>query len=220
MRRAVLFDLDGTLTDPVVGITRSLAHALVTLGRVPPPADAMRWCIGPPLRTVLRDLLETDDPETIEAAVDAYRSRYAAVGKFENVLVDGIPAALEKVRAEADYVAVATSKLKTYAADIVGHFGLAHVFDAVHGSELDGANAVKRDLIRHILSTETLEAAATVMVGDRSHDVVGASANAVSTIGVRWGYAAPGELETAGAMAIAEMPGQLPYLVEAAYRDR
>lgn len=213
---AVLFDLDGTLTDPFPGITRCIDHALVRLGRVSPPADSLRWCIGPPLRSSFRVLLDTEDDATLDEAVRLYRERYGRLGKFENALIEGIPAVVARLHGEGAYLCVATSKLKTYAGDIVEHFGLCDWFHVVHGSELDGRNSAKAELIGHILATEGIDARRTVMIGDRSHDVVGAAAHDIPTIGVGWGYAEPGELEEAGAFAVAWQPSELPALVAAA----
>jgi phosphoglycolate phosphatase len=109
---------------------------------------------------------------------------------------------------------VATSKPKSYTLDILDHFDLARHFDAVHGSELDGRNADKADLIRHILRHEGIAPDRAVMIGDRSHDVVGAKANKVASIGVLWGYGDRAELEGAGASLIAQRPEDLPAHVE------
>jgi phosphoglycolate phosphatase len=214
----VLFDLDGTLTDPFLGITRSIDHAMARLGRPAPAAEELRWCIGPPLKTSFAVLLESEDPTLLDAAVGHYRERYAAVGKFENRLIDGIPAALSELRARGASLWVATSKLETYAAEIVAHFGLMPHFGGVHGSQADGRNSSKAELIGHILASEGLDPTRCVMVGDRSHDVAGAAAHGIPTVGVGWGYAAPGELEAAGAAAIATSPGEVPGLIAAALR--
>jgi phosphoglycolate phosphatase len=114
------------------------------------------------------------------------------------------------------YLSVATSKLKTFAGEIIDHFDLRRYFAAVHGSELDGSNAVKADLIAHILSTENIDASQAVMIGDRSHDVVGARANGVASIGVLWGYGDRQELLDAGANHIASSPSDLPRLITVA----
>ena len=110
-------------------------------------------------------------------------------------------------------MAVATSKLESFAVDIVGHFGLARHFEAVHGSRPDGGNADKTVLLDHILRQMTLDAGRTIMIGDRSHDVIGAKANGVACVGVLWGYGDRAELEGAGASAIATLPAELPDLV-------
>ena len=215
---SVLFDLDGTLTDPFVGITRSIDHALVKLGRLSPAADDLRWCIGPPLKTSFAVLLDTEDHVLLDAAVEHYRERYSAVGKFENTLIDGIPAILAELDAGGVSMWVATSKLEISAVEIVDHFGLAPHFRAVHGAKPDGRHADKHDLVGHILTAEGIRPDRAVMVGDRSHDVLAAAAHGIPTVGVSWGYGAPGELEAAGAMSIAEVPSQVPGLVVAACR--
>jgi phosphoglycolate phosphatase len=219
-RPAVLFDLDGTLTDPFVGITRSLAYALEKLGRTAPAADDLRWCIGPPIQSSFAVLLETEDAAVIGEGVRLYRERYAAIGKFENTLIEGIPDVLSELAGDGYFLAVATSKLKTYAGEIIDHFDLRRYFQTVHGPELDGRNSVKSELIAHILTAEPIEARRTVMIGDRSHDVAGANANGVSAIGVLWGYGDRQELETAGAARIvastAELRGAIAALLHPA----
>jgi phosphoglycolate phosphatase len=213
-RPAVLFDLDGTMTDPFEGITRSIQYALEKLGRIAPAADDLRWCIGPPLTEGFKVLLETEDAAAIGRAIQLYRERYTTVGKFENRVIDGIPQTLEGF-ADAGYrLIVATSKPRSYTLDILDHFDLARHLDAVHGSELDGRNSDKADLIRHIVRQEAVESAAATMIGDRLHDIVGANANGIASIGVLWGYGDRAELEGAGAGRIAERPEDLPALVE------
>ncbi len=206
-RQAVLFDLDGTLTDPFVGITRSLGYALEKLGRIV-PAD-LRWCIGPPIQSSFAVLLETEDAAMIGEGVRLYRERYSAIGKFENTLIEGIPDALAELVTDGFFLAVATSKLKSYASETIDHFDLRRYFNVVHGSELDGQNSVKADLIAHILAAEPIDAARTVMVGDRLHDIVGASANGLAAIGVLWGYGGRQELESSGAARIVGRPAEL-----------
>jgi phosphoglycolate phosphatase len=213
-RPAVLFDLDGTMTDPFEGITRSIQYALEKLGRIAPAADDLRWCIGPPLTEGFKVLLGTEDAAAIGRAIQFYRERYTTVGKFENRVIDGIPQTLEGF-ADAGYrLIVATSKPRSYTLDILDHFDLARHLDAVHGSELDGRNSDKADLIRHIVRQEAVESAAATMIGDRLHDIVGANANEIASIGVLWGYGDRAELEGAGAGRIAEQPEDLPALVE------
>jgi phosphoglycolate phosphatase len=213
-RPALLFDLDGTMTDPFEGITGSIRYALEKLGRVAPVADDLRWCIGPPLVHAFKVLLETEDETLAGQGVLFYRERYIAIGKFENRVIDGIPQTLEMLADTGYRLVVATSKPKSYTLDILDHFDLARHFDAVHGSELDGRNADKADLIRHILRHEGIAPDRAVMIGDRSHDVVGAKANKVASIGVLWGYGDRAELEGAGASLIAQRPEDLPAHVE------
>lgn len=210
---ALLFDLDGTLTDPFVGISRCIAFAMARLDRPCPPVEELRWCIGPPLRSIFAKLLETQDAALIDAGVFHYRERYATLGKFENTLVPGIKETLELLSSQGLRMAVATSKLESFAIDIIRHFGLARHFEAVHGSRPDGGNADKTALLDHILRQTPLDPRRTIMIGDRSHDVVGARANGVTTIGVLWGYGDRSELEEAGAAVLAATPGELPGLI-------
>jgi len=219
-RPALLFDLDGTLTDPFVGITRSVQYAMEKLGRAVPLADDLRWCIGPPLRVGFARLLDTTDEVAMDEGVRLYRERYSTIGKFENVLISGIPETLAALVDQGYFLSVATSKLKTYAGDIIDHLDLRQYFQALHGSELDGRNSAKGDLVGHILATERIEPANAIMIGDRSHDIVGASANGVASIGVLWGYGDLAELTAAGATAIAAKPSELPGIVSEVLRIR
>lgn len=203
----ILFDLDGTLTDPREGIVACIRHALSTLGQ-PVPADAeLVKLIGPPLQDSFRELLGSVGD--VDAAVAAYRDRFAAVGMFENAVFEGIPQAMESLLARGTRLFVATSKPRVYAERILGHFGLAEYFSAVYGSELDGRLTDKAELIAHALAASGLSAADTVMVGDRRHDMVGAVANGVFPVGVLWGYGSREELTAAGAEWLFERPGEL-----------
>ncbi|MCX7304741.1 MAG: HAD hydrolase-like protein [Hyphomicrobiales bacterium] len=208
---SILFDLDGTLTDPFTGITRSLQHALRAMGLEPPAPEELRRYIGPPLQATFLDILG-DDGQAADA-LGHYRQRYGEVGKFENELIPGVVDALEALSEEGYAMFVATSKLETYSLDIIDHFGLARFFRTVHGSALDGSRADKGELIRHILDAEGLDATRTVMIGDRLHDAHGAAKNDVPAIGVLWGFGDRSELEGAGVAHIAASPAELPDLV-------
>lgn len=211
--RAVLFDLDGTLTDPKPGITECIRHALSGLGRTPPPADELLWCIGPPLLRSFATLLDTDDPALTAGALALYRERFGTVGLYENALYPGIPEAVAAVRAAGCATYVATSKPHVYATRIVEHFALTPLFDRVYGSELDGTRVDKGDLIAHALAEERLDPTRVVMVGDREHDAIGARRCGVRTIGVRYGYGSEAELRASGVDRIAAAPGDIPSLV-------
>ncbi len=215
----LLFDLDGTLTDPFVGITRSIGHAMERMGRLVPDPETLRWCIGPPLKNAFRVLLDTDDGAMIDTAVGFYRERYSAVGKFENVMIEGMSQALDELRDASFDMVVATSKLESYAKDIVDHFGLRPYFSAVHGSRHDGSNSAKSDLIGHILTGSMVGPKRSLMIGDRSHDMVGAAANGVAGVGVLWGFGDHDELTTAGAAAVAAAPHELPDIIRRLLAD-
>jgi phosphoglycolate phosphatase len=211
MLGSVLFDLDGTLTNPFTGITNSMQHALREVGLEPPLVEQLRRYIGPPLQVTFREILG-DDARAAEA-LGFYRQRYGEVGKFENELIPGVVEAVQTLSDSGYKLFVATSKLETYSIDIIDHFGLAPFFHRVHGSALDGSRADKGELIRHILETEGLDPAQTVMIGDRLHDVLGAAMNDVRTIGVLWGFGDREELEGAGAARIAASPDELSEMV-------
>ena len=211
MQGTVLFDLDGTLMDPFIGITSSMQHALRQMGREPPPQQALRRHIGPPLQAAFVEML--GDEAMATEAVGYYRQRYGEVGKFENELIPGIEDVLQTMTDAGHTLFVATSKLETYSLDIIDHFGLTRFFRRVHGSALDGSRADKGELIRHILDAEGLDSSRTVMIGDRLHDAHGAARNDVRVIGVLWGFGDRAELEGAGAARIAASPAELPEMV-------
>ena len=136
----LLFDLDGTLTDPFPGITKCIQHALVSLGRPPPSAESLRWCIGPPLKKSFATLLGSEDEHTADAALTKYRERFGMVGLFENAVYPEIETALDELRKAGYSLGVATSKPTVFAERIIEHFGLRRYFRAVDGSELDGTS--------------------------------------------------------------------------------
>ena len=206
---AIFLDLDGTLSDPREGITRSIAYALEKLGIAAPPLDELVFAIGPPLRPSLARLIGSDDPAAVEAAVAAYRERFGAIGLFENSVYEGVPETLERLRGAGKTLYLATSKPRVYAERIVEHFGLARHFTALYGCELDGRMERKDEIVGHILATHGIAPQRAVMVGDRSHDVAGASAHAVAAIGAAWGYGGREELHNAGARWICERPADI-----------
>ena len=208
---SVLFDLDGTLTDPFIGITRSMQHALRQMRMEPPPSEELRRYIGPPLQATFMEIF--GDEGLAAEALGFYRQRYGEFGKFENELIPGITDVLQTMTDAGYALFVATSKLESYSLDIVDHFGLSRYFRRVHGSAWDGSRADKGELIRHILRAEGLDPSRTVMIGDRLHDAHGAAKNDVRTIGVLWGFGDRAELEGAGAAGIAASPAELPDMV-------
>jgi len=216
----ILFDLDdGTLTDPKQGIIGCLRYALESLGANAPAAQALERLIGPPLSESFAHLLGPGDNDRVEQAVRLYRERFTAKGMFENSVYPGIVDALAELRDYGVQLFVATSKPRGFAERIVEHFELGRFFSNVYGSELSGANADKKDLLGHVLRAESLPPANTVMVGDRSYDILGARANSLFSVGVLWGYGSREELVAAGAGALCDAPnalGSLPSLVDRA----
>ena len=205
----ILFDLDGTLTDPYQGITRCISHALVTLGRPSPPRMSLRWCIGPPLKNSFATLLATDDANLVKEALTIYRERFGSVGLFENEVYEGITETLEALKKMGHMLYVATSKPSVYAERIIDYFGLRQYFKGIYGSELDGKRSDKTSLILHILKSESIDLSEASMIGDREHDIIGAKANEVSGFGVLWGYGTKEELEASGAHACIGNPREL-----------
>jgi phosphoglycolate phosphatase len=208
----ILFDLDGTLTDPGVGIVSCIRYALEKLGRDLPADQALLGYIGPPLREAFCDLLNTSDKRAIDHAVDVYRERYSTIGLLENEVYPGIPRALAKLSERGDTLFVATSKPGIYAQRILEHFGLACHFRKIWGCELDGTRSDKGELIAHLLQQEKLEPAETLMIGDRSHDAVGARVNGIVPVGVLWGYGNEAELTSAQCKMLLRAPGELTSL--------
>ena len=213
MTRAVLFDLDGTLTDPKLGITRSIQHALRKRGRSVPDADSLESLIGPPLEQSFRDRFGMTPGDARQAVAD-YREYFAEVGLFENAVYPGIPELLASLRARGVRLALATSKPTVFADRILQHFALARHFEGVVGSFLDGRRVEKRELIADALAAldgVTREEAAHV--GDRRHDVEGARANRIAAIAVGYGYGSRAELEAAQPSALAESVAALGRLL-------
>ena len=205
----ILFDLDGTLIDPFVGITRSIQYALERMGGPVPEAEALQWCIGPPLWDSFEVLLNTSDKGELDRAVAFYRERFTVDGLYENTLIEGIDALVSSLSAVGRKLFVATSKPHAYAGKIVEHFGLMSHFGKVYGSELDGTRSAKAELIAYLLQQEGLSARSCVMIGDRKHDLIGARANEVASVGVTWGYGSPDELEREKPAAIFDHPSDL-----------
>ena len=205
----LLFDLDGTLTDPFAGITKCITYALDKLGRKCPPGDNLRWCIGPPLRDSFAKLLNSDDTVLIEKAVARYRERFGTIGLFENEVYDGIPKMLTVLQKEGHTLYVATSKPTIFARKIIDHFGLQRFFKRIYGSELDGTRGDKTSLLAHILQKESLAPLETAMIGDREHDMIGAKENGMAGFGVLWGYGTMSELQNSGARAFFKIPHEV-----------
>ncbi|WP_212522722.1 HAD hydrolase-like protein [Actibacterium sp. MT2.3-13A] len=205
----VFLDLDGTLTDPKPGITRSVVHALESLGLGAPDPDSLNWVIGPPLVESF-EKLGAPDPQ---AALAAYRARYTDVGLYENRVFDGIPEVLAGLRAAGHVLHLATAKPHVYARRITAHFGLARHLTLEFGPELDGTRNDKADLLTHALEITGARAEASVMIGDRHHDIDAARAVGMKAIGVLWGYGPRAEL--AGADRLVATPAEIGPAVRA-----
>lgn len=205
----ILFDLDGTLTDPGEGITNSVAYALSQWGiSVADRAELYRF-IGPPLKDSFMEYYGFSESDA-EAAIVAYRAYFRDKGIFENEVYDGVETLLKALKDHGKTVALATSKPEEFARRILIHFGLDTYFDLIAGATMDSSRSKKADVIAyalHALAKEkgiTVDKVKTVMVGDRHQDVSGAIANNLDSIGVLFGYGDRPELEGAGATHIAK----------------
>ena len=207
--RVILFDLDGTLTDPRPGIVSCMRYALDQLARPCPPDNVLASFIGPPLRGTFAVLLKTPDKKLIEEAMALYRHRFADTGLYENRVYEGIPEMLESARHAGCVSFIATSKPAVYADRIVKHFALDRHFAGVYGSELGGRFENKVDLLAFLLEREMILAEVAVMVGDRAADIIAAKTNGIRSVGVLWGYGSAGELMDAGANKLCLTPGEL-----------
>jgi phosphoglycolate phosphatase len=203
----IFFDLDGTLTNPKPGITRSIQYALRKLDHEVPSEDDLTWCIGPPLHASLKKLLGTD--ALADTAILLYRERFADIGLFENEVYPGIEGTLSVLAGQDRRLFVATSKPGVYAERIIDHFKLRGYFERVFGSELDGTRSDKTELLGYALKAAQVDPAGAIMIGDRSHDMVGARGKGLTAIGVLYGYGSKEELLAAGAHQVCATPQEL-----------
>ncbi len=199
----ILFDLDGTLTDPKEGITKSVAYALDFFGIYVENLDVLKVFIGPPLVQSFSYYFDFKEEETA-FAVKKYRERFAEVGWSENVPYDGVETLLATLKAAGKRLIVATSKPEEYAVKILEHFGFAPYFDLICGAPMQAPKGHgKADVIRDAMKRADIDAAHAVMVGDRLHDIEGAHAVGMKAIGVLYGYGSEDEHKQYGADFVA-----------------
>jgi phosphoglycolate phosphatase len=205
--RLVLFDLDGTLVDSSSGIHSSVRHAAAELGLPAPTAAQLRGMVGPPLQDGFALVLGVPVAD-VPRAVAAYRAHYAGGALLEATVHRGVPELLTALRAAGAILAVATSKPELFAVRLLRHTGLLPAFASVHGATMDGAVRHKDQVVAAALAAHPA-GRDPVLVGDRSHDVLGAAAHGLPCIGAGWGPAEDGELENAGATAVAATPADV-----------
>jgi phosphoglycolate phosphatase len=203
----IFFDLDGTLTDPKPGITGSIQYALQKLELPVPTQDELAWCIGPPLRASFVTILGGE--RLADRAVALYRERFSDIGLYENSVYPDIEHVLATLHGSPRRLFVATSKPRVFAERIIDHFGLTGHFEYVFGSELDGTRVNKSELLAYAIETTGVDASQALMIGDRSHDMVGARNNGIRGIGVLYGYGSEQELVEAGASHVCASPRAL-----------
>ena len=199
----IFLDLDGTLTDSGEGIMNSVAYSLRKFGIEETNREKLRTFIGPPLfASYIREY--GFDHEKALLAVDYYREYFAPKGIYENRPYDGIPELLDALKKDGRKLYLATSKPEPYALEIVKHFGLWQYLDGLFGSTMTEERTKKEEVVAYALENTGIDRRDVVMIGDRSHDIIGAKANGVASIGVLFGYGSREELEGAGADVIAE----------------
>lgn len=191
--RNILFDLDGTLTDPREGITRSIQYALAQLGIDEPDLAKLEPFIGPPLKQAFMQFYGFDEQKAWQA-VEHYRERFKVTGLYENLLFEGILELLDLLRGQGRTLYVATSKPTVFAKEIARHFAFDHHFTLIYGSELDGTRTDKVELIAHILTEQGLNPSETLMIGDRKHDIIGGIRNGLDVAAVGYGFGTEAEL--------------------------
>lgn len=208
----LLFDLDGTLTDPFEGITRSVEYALNAFGITVADRRELASFIGPPLVESLTEQFGFTMEDAV-AAVAKYREYFSVKGLYENELFEGIPELLRDCREAGYKISMATSKPTHYARIIAEHFDIARYFDAIHGSSLDGSRITKSSVVAEVVEEERLDPARALMIGDRRHDVEGAGKHGIRTVGVLYGYGTLEEHTAAGAAYIVKDISELRQLL-------
>lgn len=203
MYQTILFDLDGTLTDPGEGITNSVAYSLAKYGIEVTDRRTLYKFIGPPLYESYMNFYGFSEPQAHEA-VEYYREYYRPRGIFENRVYDGIPRLLADLKGAGLRLLVATSKPEGFSNQILEHFGLSQYFDFVAGSTLDGSRIRKGDVIAYALEQSGADPKGCLMIGDREHDVLGAAEHGIPCLGVTFGYGSLEELVCAGARAVVD----------------
>lgn len=213
--KAILFDLDGTLTESGIGITKSVQQALERMGRPEPDLEKLRVFVGPPLKAQFMAYAGFTEDEA-EQAIKLYRERYTTVGIFENAVYDGIEAMLNALKQEGYVLAVASSKPEVFVKQILEHFHLNHYFTEMVGSELNGGRSRKSEVVEEALRRLNLseDREHVIMVGDKEHDVLGAREAGMNCVAVTWGYGTEEELTASHPMLTISHPDELvKYLV-------
>lgn len=209
----LLFDLDGTLTDPMEGITRSVQYSLRHFGIEVTDLRELTPFIGPPLSDSFREFYGFDD-KRIPEAIRVMREYFNERGWRENRLYDGMPQLLERLQSAGYELAVATSKPTVFARRILAYFDLARYFSCVGGAELNGDRQAKADVIAYVLQElDIADPASCLMIGDRRHDIAGATTVGMDSCGVLWGYGSREELTEAEATHIVADLGELERLL-------
>lgn len=190
----ILFDLDGTLTDPMVGITKSFQYALAKFDIKIEDYTTLAYVIGPPLLESFKDSFDFTESDSKQAVL-YFREYFSTKGMYENVVYAGVEVMLKKLVDRNIHLILATSKSTYFSKKIMEHFSLDQYFDHIVGSNLDGTKSDKTEIIKDIIDTYHIDIKETVMVGDRKHDLIGANNCEIDCIGVSYGFGGRQELE-------------------------
>lgn len=214
MKKVILFDLDGTLSDPKVGITKSVQYALQKMNITEPELDKLECFIGPPLQDSFKEFYGLNEEEA-KLAIEFYRERFKEKGMFENELYPGIPELLRSLKGLT--LVVATSKPTVFSEQILDFFDIHQYFDLVVGSNLDGTRSSKTEIIQYILDRYSDHKSEDfIMIGDRKHDIIGANNTGIYSIGVTYGYGSRQELEDVNATYIVDRVSELIEVIKKA----
>lgn len=213
MSRTVLLDLDGTLSDSKGGIEGCFRHTLAEMGHDPARAGDLSWAVGPPIATSIGRLLALYGDDRVDHGLSLYRARYSATAIYDCAVFPGVVPMLDALRDAGMTMFIATSKRRDFAERVMEHLGLTGYVRRIYGAVPGGGLDEKHDLLAHILAEQRLDPAATIMIGDRLHDIHAARANRLRSIGVLWGYGGAAELTEAGADHLVEAPDHIVPLV-------
>jgi phosphoglycolate phosphatase len=190
----ILFDLDGTLTAPYLGITNSVKYSLGKLGITEEDNNKLKLFIGPPLEKSFMEYYSFDK-KTVKKAIGYYREYFSEKGIYENTLYEGIENILTELNNKNKNCILATSKPEIFAGKILEYFHISTYFKYIVGSDMEGTFVEKEDIIKHIIEKYKLDKKETIMIGDRKYDIIGANKNGIDSIGVLYGYGSKEELE-------------------------
>ncbi|MFC7782980.1 MULTISPECIES: HAD family hydrolase [unclassified Rossellomorea] len=212
--KIILFDLDGTLSDPKEGITKSVQYALENMDVEVPDVHELECFIGPPLQVSFAEHYDFNELK-IQRAIDFYRERFKEKGMFENKLYPNIPSLLKTLKEKGFTLVVATSKPTVFAEQILKYFTIDQFFDLIAGSNLDGTRTSKAEIIQYILDVyHEYEAGSFIMIGDRKHDIIGAHYTGIDSIGVTYGYGSFEEISQSDPTFIVENVDEIKDVLE------